>query len=156
MKTIHKSIAINAPVDRVFAYLNDPAHLPEVWPNMVEVSEVKIRPDSYGFSWVYKMAGIKFSGYAHTVALATDKLAVVKNETGIRSLFRWTYEDRGGRTNLDLQIEYALPVPVLGKLAETIVAKMNEHDAEALLANVKARLEAELTSRSAPSTAPGA
>ncbi len=144
MKTIHRSIAINAPVARVFAFLNDPAHLPEVWPNMVEVSNIRVLPESYSFDWVYKMAGIKFNGSAHSIAFARDKLAVVKNETGIRSLFRWTFEDRAGRTNLDLQIEYAIPMVLGGKLAETIIARMNEHDAEGLLANIKARLEAEV------------
>ena len=39
------------------------------------------------------------------------------------------------------QVEYTIPIPVLGKLAETFVLAMNEHEAEATLANLKARLE---------------
>ena len=40
MKTIMRDIRIDAPVDRVFDFLVDPRHLPEFWPNVVEVERV--------------------------------------------------------------------------------------------------------------------
>ena len=39
--------------------------------------------------------------------------------------------------------EYTVPVPLLGKLAESLIVKQNEREAEMLLANVKARMEAQ-------------
>ncbi len=35
-----------------------------------------------------------------------------------------------------------MPIPLLGKLAEAIIVKMNEHEAELGLANLKERMEA--------------
>jgi len=34
-----------------------------------------------------------------------------------------------------------VPIPVLGKLAEAIIVKMNEHEGEVILANLKSRME---------------
>ena len=43
---------------------------------------------------------------------------------------------------LTTEIEYSVPVPVLGRLAEALVVKMNEREAELVLANLKSRMEA--------------
>ncbi len=42
---IHKTITINAPVEKVFAFMNDPHHLPEIWPSMVKIKDVKSNPN---------------------------------------------------------------------------------------------------------------
>jgi len=36
---MNKSIFINAKVEKVFAYVEDPSNLPEVWPSMAEVKK---------------------------------------------------------------------------------------------------------------------
>ena len=143
MATISKSISIKAPVDRVFAYLIHPEHLPEIWPSLVEVTHVKTKPDgAHSYDWLYKMAGIKFRGHAETVQVEHDKLVVVKNETGIPSTFRWTYGAKDGATELNLEVDYTVPIPILGKLAAPIVGKLNEHEMVTLLENLKTRMEA--------------
>ena len=38
---------------------------------------------------------------------------------------------------LDLGIEYAVPTPVLAKLAEKVVVRLDENEAEVMLANLK-------------------
>jgi hypothetical protein len=53
----------------------------------------------------------------------------------------WVYEAEEGGTKLTMQAEYVVPVPLLGKLAEVIIVKQNENEADALLANLKARVE---------------
>jgi hypothetical protein len=39
-------------------------------------------------------------------------------------------------------IEYEIPVPLLGKLAKSFIAKMNENESDVILENLKARMEA--------------
>jgi hypothetical protein len=39
-------------------------------------------------------------------------------------------------------VEYNIPIPVLGKLAETIVVKMNDHEGDIIMTNLKSRMEA--------------
>ena len=43
---------------------------------------------------------------------------------------------------MTFEIEYTVPVPVLGKLAEAVIVKMNEREGDLVLANLKARMEA--------------
>jgi len=43
--------------------------------------------------------------------------------------------------------EYTVPILVLGKLAESIILKQNEREADTLLANLKAILETSQTGR---------
>jgi len=40
------------------------------------------------------------------------------------------------------EAEYSVPLPLLGKLAEAFIIKQNEREAELLLANLRARMEA--------------
>jgi hypothetical protein len=39
------------------------------------------------------------------------------------------------------EVEYTVPIPLLGKLVEAFIVKQNEHEAELFLANLKARME---------------
>jgi uncharacterized membrane protein len=143
MAKITKTITINAPVEKVFDFMNYPGNLPEIWPSMVEVKDIKpAAVGSYNFSWVYKMAGLRFEGASETTEFIANKRIVTKSTKGINSTFAWQYEPKDGGTKLTVEVEYIVPVPLLGKLAESFIIKQNEHEADAMLANLKARMEA--------------
>ena len=142
MGTVRKSIRIQAPVDRVFDYMTDPTHLPDIWPSLVEVTNAEHSPGGeHRFDWVYKLAGLRLKGHAETVDTEKNKRVVVKSEKGIPSTFRWTYAGENGETDLTLEIEYGVPIPLLEKLAKPALRKLNEHEAVLLLNNLKARME---------------
>jgi hypothetical protein len=42
---------------------------------------------------------------------------------------------------MELDIEYTIPIPVLGKIAEKIMLKRNEREADLAMANVKEKME---------------
>jgi hypothetical protein len=46
----------------------------------------------------------------------------------------WTFKPKGGGTLLNLLIEYAIPVRVLGKIGERLVLRQNEREADVALA----------------------
>jgi uncharacterized membrane protein len=139
---VQKTTAIAAPVEKVFAFMLEPSNLPEVWPSMVEVKDVQRQPNGgYNFSWVYKMAGMRIDGASETIELVPNQRVVTRSTKGIQSKFIWTYGPEGGGTRLTVEVEYTVPVPVLGKIAEAVIVKQNEHEAEVLLANLKARME---------------
>lgn len=143
MQRIRKTIEIKAQAQRVFDFITQPTNLPAVWPNLVEVSNVVTKPGGYHeFDWVYKMAGLHFKGHAKTEEAVPGKLSRVRNEGAIPSTFIWTFQGLDGSgTRLTCEVEYTIPVPVLGKLAENLVMKMNEREAETLLQNMKDTLE---------------
>ena len=142
MVQIKKSIEIDAPVEEVFEFFSNPENLPEVWPSMVEVSNVDHGPDGHrGFDWVYKMAGIRFRGHSETLEWKENERVVSRNKEGIKSTFTYDYEGIDDRTRLTVSVEYEIPNKVLAKLAGPFVRRINEHEAEVLLENLKARME---------------
>jgi uncharacterized protein YndB with AHSA1/START domain len=141
MATIKSSVTINAPVEKVFEYAK-PEYLPEIWPSLVEVKNIKELPNGgYSWDWVYKMAGMKFNGSSeHTEYVVNER--TVAQSTGIDSTITFTFEPEDGGTKMTALTEYKIPVPLLGKLAEAFIVKVNENESATILANLKARLEA--------------
>lgn len=143
MAEIKRSISINAPVEKVFAHIEDPVNFPEVWPSMVEVKDVEELPTGgRKFNWVYKMLGIHLEGTSETTEYVANQRIVTKGTGGVASTFVWEFLPEGEGTKLNVSIEYIVPVPVLGKLAEGLIVKLNEREADTLMANLKDRLEA--------------
>lgn len=140
MATIRKSIAIRAPVDRVFDYVADPRNLPEIWPSLVEVRNVESHPTGNSFDWDYKLLGMRIHGHSDPVELVRNARQVTRSVTGIPNTFRWMYGCRGEDTEVTLEVDYE--VPVLGRLGAGIVGRVNEREAQTMLANLKRKMEA--------------
>jgi uncharacterized membrane protein len=140
--TLVKSIIINAPVEKVFAYMEEPTNMPEIWPSMVEVRNVKnLGGGRKSYDWTYKMAGMKLDGSSEDLELVPNQRVVTVGKGGIESKFTWTNTKVQGGTEVTTQVEYKVPVPVLGKLAENLIIKQNDREADTLLANLKAMME---------------
>ena len=143
MAKLEKSITINAPVEKVFGYMNVPTNLPEIWPSMVEAKDVQRLPNGgNSFRWVYKMAGVRFEGTSEDTEVVANERVVSETKGGIDSTIIWMFQPEGGGTEVTFEAEYTVPIPLLGKLAEAVIVMMNEHEADLLLANLKTRMEA--------------
>jgi len=143
MATVNKSITINAPIEKVFKYSTEPSNLPEIWPSMIETKDIQPLPNGGNkFSWVYKMAGIRFEGISEDTEFIPNQRSVSKTEGGVESEIIWEYQSEGEATRVTFRGEYTVPIPLLGKLAEAFIVKQNENEAETILANLKARMEA--------------
>ena len=143
VKTV-KTITIKAPVEKVFDYISEPTNLPEIWPSLVEIKDVQKLPSGGTRDrWVYKMAGIRLEGTSESedAECIPNQRFVSKTKGGVESTQTWMFQPEAGGTKVTLEVEYTVPIPVLGKLAEAIIVKMNEHEGELILANLKARME---------------
>jgi hypothetical protein len=67
---------------------------------------------------------------------------VWRTEGSIESKSTWEFQPEDGGTKLEVLVEYIVPIPVIGKLAERLIVKQNEREAETLLVNLKAVMEA--------------
>ena len=142
MATYKVSIKINAPVEKVFEYCI-PENLPEIWPSMVEVKNIKELPNGgHSFDWVYKMAGMRLNGSSEDIEIVPNERSVSRTSGGIESTVTWEYQPVDDGTKFTATTEYKVPIPLLGKLAESIIIKLNENEAEVILANLKAMMEA--------------
>jgi uncharacterized membrane protein len=155
MQRIRKTIELKASPQRVYDYLTQPANLPSIWPSLMDVSNIMREADgSHEFDWIYKMAGVHFKGHAKTEEVQPGKLIRARTQGGIPATYLWTFEGLDGSgTKLMMEVEYSIPAPVLGKLAEVLVAKTNEREHELLLLNLKEVMES-TAAASAPAHAP--
>lgn len=144
MAKVQKHILIHTPTEKVFAFMDDPRNLPEIWPSMVEVKNPVLNSiGGYDFEWVYKMGGLHFNGASKTTEHILNKRIVTESKKGIESRFVWDYTSEGKNTRLFVEIEYKIPIPLIGKLAEAVIVKQNEHEGEIMLKNLKDRMEIE-------------
>ncbi len=142
MAKIEKTIVIQSPVEKVFAFMAEPNNLLEIWPSLLEIRNVEPLPNGgYCYDWTYKMAGLRFEGRAEWIEFVKDQRVVDRNERGIPSTFVWTYQPEGDGTRVTVCVEYSIPGAAVGRLAEPVIQKMNEHEAGTILANLKARME---------------
>jgi len=143
MAKLEKSVTINAPVGKVFGFIDDPRNPIRIMPSMVEVKDVQPAPTGeYRFNWKYKMARMRFEGTSEATEWIANQHNVTESRKGIQSTFTWIYKPEAGGTKLTVQVEYTVPVPLLGKLTEALIIKQNEHETDEMLANLKARMEA--------------
>ena len=142
MTTIERSIVIEAPPKQVFTYLEEPLHLLEIWPSMVEIKDVKPLPKGgHSYHWVYKMAGMRFEGDTETVEFEPDRHFLSKSTGQIPATFDYRFTPEDGATKVEVKTEYEIPKMLLGKLAEPFILKLNEREADTFLANLKDRVE---------------
>ena len=64
------------------------------------------------------MMGIRFEGESTNTEYVPNERIVTESKGGISSSWRWTFVPENGKTRLTLVVDYTIPVPVLGKLAE--------------------------------------
>jgi len=141
MSKINNSINISAPVEKVFAYVTDAMNTLEWFVGMTEVTDVTGSGADQRSRWTYTMIGIPFHGESKFTEYVPNQRTVSKQEGGITSIITYTFAPHEGGTKLGMDIDYTIPVPVLGKLAEKLVFKRNQREAAMSMQNIKERLE---------------
>lgn len=147
MAHIERSVVIDAPVFRVYAYASHIPRFTEWWPSLIEVrSYAQERPVAgLKYDWTYKMLGVKFEGTTEYVEVVPNQLLRWKNDAGIVSTFEARFEPAGaGKTRYTMAVDYLVPIKLLGRIADKLfIERHNEREAEHVLANLKAICEAE-------------
>jgi carbon monoxide dehydrogenase subunit G len=141
MPKIERNIAIEVPVENVFSYISDPMKLLEWLPSLFDVRNVTGEGVNQQFSWTYKMMGIPLKGVASYTEYKPRERIVIKTTGNINSSWTFTFKPQADMTLASLEIDYALPMPLLGKIGERLILRQNEREAELAVANIKERLE---------------
>jgi ligand-binding SRPBCC domain-containing protein len=141
MATVTRSINISASVEKVFAYIDDPTNAPEWNPSLMEVTEVTGSGVGQHYRWRYKLAGVPLNGETTVSEHIPNERRVIQTRGGVEANWTFTFEPHDGGTKFGIDIEYTIPVPVLGKLAEKLVLKRNEREADMAMENIKDKME---------------
>jgi len=144
MPKVERSVSIKAPVEKVFGFMDDPKNLVGIMPGMTEVKDVWPLPTGgSNFNWTYKMAGMRFECASEATEWIANQRIVTETTEGIPSKFTWTYQPEADGMKLTVEEEYIVPIPLLGRLDFDVIIKQNEREADEMLANLKALMEAE-------------
>jgi uncharacterized membrane protein len=142
MSGLETSIVIRAPVDKVYAYWALPEHVFS-WPNVVHITDVQRLPNGgASYRWTYSLGGMRLDGTVEDVELVSNERHARKigGAIDVMLIARFQPEEEG--TRVTLEVNYRVPIPVLGKMAEAFILQGMEREINAMLANLKRALEA--------------
>jgi len=137
MVTVRKSVVISAPPDRVFEYVTEPSTMAEWLTKMVEVRDIVGTGEGQQYEWTYKYAGLLLRGQSVVVQHVPNRLAVSQSIGMIGSIWTFRVEPHEEGSALTIEVEYSVPIPVLGKIAEHVAVRLDARDLETSLTNVQ-------------------
>jgi hypothetical protein len=142
MSSWKDSILIHASPDDVFAYVDDPMELPTWLPSMIEVRNVVGTGLGQQYEYAYKMGGLVLRGQNIVIEHVPNERGLHQVIGMISALWEYSVEPHTEGTVLNIEVEYSIPIPVLGRLAERLAVKQNAASFELALINVKDLMEA--------------
>lgn len=136
------SIFILASARDVFEYVNEPRTLPDWMVGMIETRNFRGEGEGQQYEWTFKMVGVQLRGENVVVEFVPHERAVHQSIGMISSTWTNTVRPEGDGVELTIDVQYSIPVPVLGKMAEHLTLSRNQRNLESALLNLKETLEA--------------
>ena len=141
MAKVKKSIVINATVEKVYDYLVDQQNQINWMPSLVDLWDISEKGEGQNFKWKYKMSGVMLEGETAVIETVPNKRIGTKTKGAVSSEWLLVFDATDEGTMLEMNIDYTVPIPVLGKVAERIILKRNEREAVSALENIKEIME---------------
>jgi uncharacterized membrane protein len=145
---IHRDVVVNADQEQCFDFIADPSLAPLFISSLYSITPIDVDPRGVGNKWgfEYDLFGVPVRGESECTEFERPSKYVWRSIPGsstIDTTFSYTFEPQDGGTKVSLDVEYELPQEVLGgKLTDKLVVeRMNEHEADAAIKNLKVVLE---------------
>ena len=142
MTTINKDIIIQAPPEKIFNFVIKPSNLPLIWPSLIEIKNEQLLPNGrYSAKWLYKMGGVHFQGASEVIDVIPNCWFTSKTWGAIDSTISWTFRAKDNLTRVTVTTDYHVSLRGLNRLADKVIEKINEQEANLILTNLQAKLE---------------
>lgn len=93
MSKIEKRVVINCSLERLFTYVPEIDHLPELWPGLLEVGEVQRLPLGGAMArWLYKTTGVLFMQLDERCEPLVDRDGSLTTLGNIDCAMRWHFQ----------------------------------------------------------------
>lgn len=154
MLTVREHIELPAPVDEVFAYMDDPTHQTEITPSLTRSHLVERLPNGGSHvEYTYRIFGLSLSGTVRATDYVPNERIIWSMEGDLRGTIRWYFAplEAPERTRFTYAATYALPGPALCQsLLAPLVRRHNEREVHTLLHTLRDRLALPQTSLPEP------
>lgn len=144
MPTLTQDITIDAPVEKVFAYLSDPKRSPTFVPGLNRISNLSDPEPKTGrqWEWEFNWFGLILSGKSECTAYEPSSLYQFQTKGGAASTWTYRCDPDDGKTRVTLEVDYEPPQSVVAQVAAgNMLERMNRNRATEALANLQALLE---------------
>ena len=143
MLTVRDHIDIAAPVDRVFDFMDTPAHQAKITPSLTQSSLIERLPNGGSRArYTYRILGLSLSGEVHATNYAPDERIVWSMRGELQGTIRWYFEPSDVGCRFTYAATYRVPGPrFLRPLARPLIQRYNDREIRALLQNVKEWIE---------------
>jgi GrpB-like predicted nucleotidyltransferase (UPF0157 family)/uncharacterized membrane protein len=147
MATIERSVEVDRPASDVWAVLEDLRQIPIFSPSTVAVADAPERLSAVGqrFRQTVLVLGCRYESAWTVTELEPGHRVAFEGTIGLGARYCLVeqVEPLGpDRSRFTVRITYTMPMGVLGRLAGALgVQRRAQHEAEEVLANVKAHLE---------------
>lgn len=142
MLTVSETIDINAPVEDVFAYMDDPHNQQAVSPSVTDIRDVQQDESGKSLAFTYEMAGVPVDGRMETRVYDPPNRIVFDMEGALSGTITWEFERIDEGTRVTYGAEYDLPSDVLETVVRPFAERYNERELRTTLENLKTRMEA--------------
>ena len=145
MISITRSIKIEAPIYDVIDCMGRPGRLETVHSNAAKMQDIQ-QPTSardVPYDWRSKMPGMRLDGRSDPADHVLYGQLVTRSEKGPNSAITWSFAADGSATYVTLRIGYEIPPCLLNTGKQRDFVQDCEHDADAILQNMKVRVEVE-------------
>ncbi|WP_284008491.1 SRPBCC family protein [Haloarcula pelagica] len=136
-------VRIDAPVERVFAFMDEPTNQAAVTPSLAVAERIE-RLDNGGnrARYVYRMVGLTFEGEVRARRYEPPERIDYDLVGDLTGTITWTFEPEDGGTRLTYAASYDVPGPLPEWLLAPVIRWYNAREVRQLLVAVRERLEA--------------
>ena len=144
MIEVSESTVIDAPLEVVFAFMDDPHNHVTVTPSLAEARNVEpLDNGGKRLDYTFRMAGIALDGELVETTHEPDERIVFEMRGQLEGEIDLSFEAVDGGTELTYTGRYEVPGRVLSAVAGPFVRRYNERELRTTLANVKTHVETE-------------
>ena len=139
MMRAQDTVHVDADVESVFEFLDDPHNHAAVTPRLNDVRDIERLPNGgKRLSYTYQMAGLGIDGELVQTVHEPNEQMVFDLRGRLEGTIDLSFEPAEGGTTLTYAAEYDLPENVLTSVGEPVIRRFNERQLRATLDNVAA------------------
>ncbi len=145
MPHVERTGFVGAGASEVFDLVADRARAPEWVPGLTRVWDLTPREPGVGqrWKWRYEVLGIPFEGEAEMTGFEPGRECRFRTSGLVTSVWTYAVKPAAGGSEVTVAVDYELADSLWGRIGDRLAfARINEGQAEKLIANLQRRFEA--------------